>query len=544
MIARGKHRRPGKAPHHPARVNALRTEVERLRDEIVGEAETVFRDWQSAIVRPAFRPSAMNLAHYLALRRRDLRKLQPHLAALGLSSLGRCEARVMANIDAIIATLSYLCPSPGGPYPHPSESDVFAGDEFLRRNTELLLGRAPVGRDVRIMVTLPPEAADDAPWVKNLLSSGTDAVRINCAHDDPDAWARMAANVRRAARRLRRPCRVLMDLAGPKLRTGAVLTPEDSDRLHDGDTFLLTRDLCTGPRSPAFQATCTCPEVLGRLRRGDRVLIDDGRLQCLVERIVPAGVLLKVSRTRPKGEKLRAEKSINFPDTPMHLTALTDKDRTDLPFVAKLADIVGYSFVQEPEDLAALDDALASHGRGGKLGLIAKIETARAVSNLPALIVHAAGARPFGVMIARGDLAVEIGFERLAEIQEEILWICEAAHTPVIWATQVLENLAKTGIPSRAELTDAAMAERAECVMLNKGPFIRETVAVLSRILSRMGGHQVKKTPQLRALQSWPLEASCAAPNRPFPSVAVGGRSRLSRREPNAGGSARRITKA
>ena len=107
----------------------------------------------------------------------------------------------------------------------------------------------------------------------------------------------------------------------------------------------------------------------------------------------------------------------------------------------------------------------------------------------------------FGVMIARGDLAVECGFERMAEVQEEILWICEAAHTPVIWATQVLESLAKTGMPSRAEVTDAAMSERAECVMLNKGPFIREAVGTLDDILRRMEAHQTKKRAMLRPLQ-------------------------------------------
>ena len=108
-----------------------------------------------------------------------------------------------------------------------------------------------------------------------------------------------------------------------------------------------------------------------------------------------------------------------------------------------------------------------------------------------------------GVMIARGDLAVECGFERLAEVQEEILWICEAAHVPVIWATQVLETLAKKGMPSRAEITDAAMGERAECVMLNKGPHITEAMRTLHDILRRMQAHQSKKRPLLRALRAW-----------------------------------------
>jgi len=106
-------------------------------------------------------------------------------------------------------------------------------------------------------------------------------------------------------------------------------------------------------------------------------------------------------------------------------------------------------------------------------------------------------------MIARGDLAAEIGFERLAEMQEEILWICEAASVPAIWATQVLEGLVKHGVPSRGEMTDAAMAARAECVMLNKGPKVGVAVEILDGLLARMDAHVFKKTPTLRALKSW-----------------------------------------
>jgi pyruvate kinase len=120
---------------------------------------------------------------------------------------------------------------------------------------------------------------------------------------------------------------------------------------------------------------------------------------------------------------------------------------------------------------------------------------------LPDLLLEAMRGPSAGVMIARGDLAIECGYERLAEVQEEILWICEAAHVPVIWATQVLENLAKMGQPSRAEITDAAMGQRAECVMLNQGPHILEAVAVLDNILRRMQTHQTKKQSLLRQLR-------------------------------------------
>jgi pyruvate kinase len=138
-----------------------------------------------------------------------------------------------------------------------------------------------------------------------------------------------------------------------------------------------------------------------------------------------------------------------------------------------------------------------------QLGIVLKIETQRAFEHLPEMLLAAMSGAVAGVMIARGDLAVECGYERMAEVQEEILWACEAAHLPVIWATQVLETLAKTGLPSRAEITDAAMGERAECVMLNKGPHIVDAIHTLDSILVRMQSHQSKKRPLLRALKSW-----------------------------------------
>jgi pyruvate kinase len=145
----------------------------------------------------------------------------------------------------------------------------------------------------------------------------------------------------------------------------------------------------------------------------------------------------------------------------------------------------------------------ARRGDWRRLGLIAKVETPGAVRNLPEIIVQAARWQPFGVMIARGDLALGIGFARLAEMQEELLWLCEAAHVPVVWATEVLESLRKKGTFARGELTDAAMAARAECVMLNKGPHLGEAIDVLQGLLLRMSEHQNKKTPRLRALHAW-----------------------------------------
>ena len=159
--------------------------------------------------------------------------------------------------------------------------------------------------------------------------------------------------------------------------------------------------------------------------------------------------------------------------------------------------------MSQPADVRVARRELDACG-AARTGLIPKIETAQGFQHLPAMRLEGLqGGRPIGVMIARGDLAVEIGPERLAEVQEEILWVCEAAHVPAIWATQVLEDLAKHGFPSRAEVTDAAMGARAECVMLNKGPQIVEAITMLDSILRRMAEHQRKKTPLLRPLRAW-----------------------------------------
>jgi pyruvate kinase len=182
------------------------------------------------------------------------------------------------------------------------------------------------------------------------------------------------------------------------------------------------------------------------------------------------------------------------------LSSLTKEDLEALQFAVKNADIVGYSFVRTEADVLELQARLANLGAGEKLGIILKIETREGFDQLPRLLLAAMRSRAVGVMIARGDLAVECGYQRLAEVQEEILWICEAAHVPVIWATQVLESLAKNGIPSRSEITDAAMGERAECVMLNKGPYIVTAVRILDDILRRMQAHQEKKRSMLRNL--------------------------------------------
>lgn len=478
-----------------------------LRAAVISAGAARFDGWQPLIRRRFFLPSALNLAHYLALRDRDLRTLQTELMPWGLSSLGRSESRVLPNLDAVVHALGKLCDAPRDTLPpRPLKRAFERGERLLSRAARVIFGPEPRRRRVRIMVTLAPDAVEyDA--VRRLVAQGMDCARINCAHQGPHDWSRMVDNVRRACAETGRACRILMDMAGPRARTAAVVPPETPVRLVRGDRLLLCR---TGPQPHpefAFQAACEPPEVLPQLKPGALVWIDEGRIGTRVERVIPEGVVLIMEHVPPKGARLAREKGLNFPGTALRLSSLTDKDLRDLDFIAAHADIVGYSFVQEPADIerlhAELDRRLPGTSSQRSPGLVIKIETELAIRNLPNLIAAAAGRRPLAVMIARGDLAVEIGYERLAEMQEELLWLCEAAHTPVVWATQVLERLVKKGTPSRAEITDAAMGVRAECVMLNKGPYISEALDILDHVLVRMQAHQTKKTSRLRALQSW-----------------------------------------
>ncbi|MCM2312248.1 MAG: pyruvate kinase [Steroidobacteraceae bacterium] len=279
-------------------------------------------------------------------------------------------------------------------------------------------------------------------------------------------------------------------------------------RLAVGDALVLTRDDLPGqpaihdPQGRRVQAAhihCTLPAAFERAAPGHRVWLDDGKIGGIVRANDGSRIEVEITRAAPDGARLRAEKGINFPDTDLGLAALTDKDVADLATVVEFTDMVALSFLRTPADVIELEDRLHALG-AGHLGIVLKIENAAAFQNLPRILLASLRSPPVGVMVARGDLAVEVGFERLSEVQEEILWLCEAAHVPVIWATQVLEGLAKAGAPSRAEVSDAVMSSRAECVMLNKGPRIVDTVGFLADILNRMEEHHDKRMALLRRL--------------------------------------------
>jgi pyruvate kinase len=290
---------------------------------------------------------------------------------------------------------------------------------------------------------------------------------------------------------------------------GELPAAPQSLQLVRGDTLILRRGL--EPGTPAIRARdgsvlesasigVTLPEMFDDVKPGEPIWFDDGSIGGVIRSVDEAAIDVEITRTKPGGAKLGADKGINLPETRLRLPALTAKDREDLEFIDGRADLIGYSFVRTESDVRELQMHLETIG-SHHLGIVLKVETRQAFENLPALLLAAMRSDSAGVMIARGDLAVECGYERLAEVQEEILWMAEASHTPVIWATQVLENLAKTGVPSRAEITDAAMSERAECVMLNKGPYVVDAVKTLDDILKRMQMHQRKKSSMLRELR-------------------------------------------
>jgi pyruvate kinase len=488
------------SPHRalaPGVLDGLALEVEQLRAQLLAmEAEL---SPALSAVHPHYLPSARNLAHYLALRQYDVRDLQVRLARVGLSSLGRSESHVLVTLDRIIAMLA-LARGVSIQETQPPPVGFRHGERILRRNTRDLLGPPRPHRDVRIVVTLPPEAATDPQVVAHFITAGMDCARINCARDDLPTWMAMAENVRAAATAREQDCPILVDLGGRKLRTGSIPGGNDHLLLKIGDTFELVHpDKLPTTSDELPRIRCASPETFDYAQTGQSIWFDDGKLGGTIEEAGADGIRVRVSHAKPDGTRLRPDRGINLPESDITLPAITEKDRADLAGVVAFADVIDLSFAQRESDVldlyAELDKLDAAD-----VGVILKIETRAGFLNLPQMMLAAMRRRRCGVMIARGDLAVETGFERMVEIQEEMLWISEAAHMPTVWATQVLDNLAKEGALSRAEVTDAAMSGRAEAVMLNKGPFITTAIRTLDDILGRMHMHQSKKRALFRAL--------------------------------------------
>ncbi|MBK7302253.1 MAG: pyruvate kinase [Saprospiraceae bacterium] len=455
-------------------------------DQKMASAELHYQNFLDEI-HPSNKINACNFLHYLALRSLDIRELQNQLHALGLSSMASAESHIRGQVHAILRCLR------SDKITNPHLLDSTSAEKSMNDKTTQLFSKSAKQSKPYIMVTCDSEIGLDHEKTKSLLLAGMNIARINCAHDNKKIWQNIIKNIKSASTETGVPCKIYMDLAGPKIRT--VFKSKVKLKIEEGSLIQLVDE--SRIEDQKNTVGCTVPDIHKRLKKGETVLFDDGTIETVVEKIQKEVVFLRVKRISAKKKQIKAEKGINFPNSKLNMPSLTDYDIKCLPFIRRHAELVGYSFINSPADLIHLQKLLSTDH---KLAIILKIETAEAVHNLPALLLTGLKHQKLGVMIARGDLAVEIGFERMSEIQEEILWLCEAAHVPVIWATQVLDNLNKLGMATRSEITDAAQAVQAECVMINKGSHIIKTIETLCNILHRSGGHHSKKRHIFRPL--------------------------------------------
>ncbi|SFE93986.1 pyruvate kinase [Sunxiuqinia elliptica] len=605
--------------YQPQKLETIAQEISLILEKAIAMEKEYAQELRQ--VHPVYAKSAKNLIHYLAFRNFDVDHLQNKLRELSLPSLSNIESHVVHSLLNIKTIINHL---QGKQVVEkiPGVLTIPQSKSLLTKNTKMLLGSKSKNRRTRIMVTLPGIAAKHPQFIKRLLKLGMNSSRINCAHDNPEVWEKMIEQVKNACPAKQRKCKIMMDLAGPKLRTGqmqpgpqvvhikpkrnalgrvtkpaqvwlappginppeglvkailpineeyfeqlkksdilsfedtrgkkreiiidnkldegriglsydsafvetgAVLTLQKEQKgntinlkvgellpveeaiiLHPGDPLILHKNPRNGePASYSSRGklvrpahiSCTLPEVFKDVKVGNPIFFDDGKIEGIIKKAHAEELHIEIIHAKTNGTRLRSDKGINLPESDLKIRGLTNKDREDLRFVCKHADAVNLSFVNDQQDVQDLLDVFQSLNQ--QVGIILKIETQKGFKNLPSILLKAMQTYPIGVMIARGDLAIETGWKNFASIQEEILRICEAAHIPDIWATQVLESLAKKGVPTRSEITDAAMAQRAECVMLNKGAYIEKAVKMLDRILQRMQHFNKKKETLLPRL--------------------------------------------
>jgi len=462
-------------------------------------------------VQPDYRLSAKNLYRYLILRNYDLRKLHDTLSDIGVSSLRTSEGYVLSNIYNVLKILNRLQNNSFDEELAVETVGYKKSKKLIQKHANLLFNATEKSHFTEIMVTLPVEAAEDENVVRNMVLNGMEIARINLSHGNEEQWLKMISNINKIRNETNSEIKIYMDLSGPKIRTstieikGKAGKTKDHIQIQTGEHIILTKRETSGKKSKfdnkeqieKAEVGVLLTEIVDDVQINDTVLFDDGMIKSVVVAKTETDVELAV--TECYKPKLSSNKGINLPNTRLNLPALTPRDIELLPFVAKHADLVGYSFVRNSQDVKQLYQQLGLL-KAENLGVIFKIENKEAFENLPQILFQGMKHNKIGVMIARGDLAVELGFERISEVQNQILWICEAAHIPVIWATQVLDNLAKTGIPTRAEITDAVQSANAECVMLNKGPFINDAIKVLRNVLEKIENQKFKTKNALRPL--------------------------------------------
>ena len=333
----------------------------------------------------------------------------------------------------------------------------------------------PRMRKVRILATLGP-ASDTPEMIEKLFRAGADAFRVNMSHGEQADKAQLIANIRALEKAYNRPTTILVDLQGPKLRVGSFA--EGKVELHTGDSFRLDTDPTPGD---AQRVHLPHPEIFAALEVNARLLLDDGKLVLRVTEIGPDHIVTKVE----VGGTLSNRKGLNVPDVVIPIAALTEKDRSDLAFALEQGvDWIAMSFVQRPEDVAEGKKLI-----GNKAALLAKIEKPAAIGRLEEIIELADG-----VMVARGDLGVEMRPEQVPPLQKKIVSTARRMGKPVVVATQMLESMIVSQSPTRAEVSDVATAiyDGADAVMLSAetaaGAWPIEAVSIMDRIAQEVEG--------------------------------------------------------
>src|SRR3954465_14629574 len=305
-------------------------------------------------------------------------------------------------------------------------------------------------RRIKILATLGPASSDSA-MIRKLFEAGADVFRINMSHTPHDKMRELVKTIRNVESSYGRPIGILVDLQGPKLRVGAFA--DGGVMLKNGESFTLDSDPAPGD---ALRVHLPHPEILAALRPGHALLIDDGKLKLIAEETSSDRVVTRVA----VGGRISDRKGVSLPDTDLPVSAMTSKDRADLdPSLATGIDWIALSFVQRPEDVAEAKKLVR-----GRAAVMAKIEKPQAIERL-AEIIEVADA----LMVARGDLGVEMPLERVPGLQKQMTRMAKRAGKPVVVATQMLESMINSPVPTRAEVSDVATAvyEGADAIMLS-----------------------------------------------------------------------------
>lgn len=353
----------------------------------------------------------------------------------------------------------------------------------------------------KIVATIGP-ASDSPQMLERLIHGGMDIARVNFSHGPLDDQGGRIARIRQAEKATGRPVAILADLPGPKMRIGRIAP--DPVTLAAGDSFTLTTEKIIGSPLRVSTSFMRLPQVV---KHGDAISLNDGLVQLAVEAVSGADVHCRVA----VGGELRSGKGINLPGVDLGISAFTAHDRTCLEYAIKHGvDAVGQSFVETADDVRALREAAAAFGK--QPFVIAKIERARAVRNVEEILKAADG-----IMVARGDLGVEVPIEEVALLQKELIAKASLFAKPVITATQMLESMTASRLPTRAEASDVANAilDGTDCVMLSAesaiGKFPAEAVGMLSRIATRMESFRAgSEEDSPREISARPRPASAA----------------------------------